>query len=128
MLKKMIRTVLYVNDQDKTLEFYTKTLGLSLQSDMVYYGIRWITVSPVEQPDFGIVILKADSAEAKALVGKQSPDAPLLVFTTNDVTAEYESLSDKGVKFIEQPLDKPWGREARFLDPSENVINLFEQK
>jgi len=59
---------------------------------------------------------------------KAKPDICLLV---DDVDKAYRNLKDKGVKFLTEPKDQPWGgRDATFVDPDENifVIESFECK
>ena len=46
---KIILTSIFVNDQERALEFYTKTLGFVKKSDVSAEGYRWLTVvAPVD--------------------------------------------------------------------------------
>jgi lactoylglutathione lyase len=46
---------------------------------------------------------------------KAQPEICLLV---DDVDKAYQDLKDKGVKFVTEPKDQPWGsRTATFIDP-----------
>lgn len=46
-----------------------------------------------------------------------------LVFTVEDVEAEYEKLLLMGVEIIEKPTRRPWGTiNMSFYDPDRNVI------
>lgn len=47
---KIVVTSLFVQDQDKALEFYTQTLGVVKKHDVPAGKFRWIAlVSPEEQ-------------------------------------------------------------------------------
>ena len=40
---------------------------------------------------------------------------------------EYQRLVSKGVKFIAEPHDEPWGgRQASFHDPDGNLLEITE--
>ncbi len=59
---------------------------------------------------------------------KAKPDICLLV---DDVDKTYRNLKDKGVKFVTEPKDQPWGgRDATLVDPDGNifVIESFKCK
>lgn len=48
-----------------------------------------------------------------------------IVFTVDDVDAEYDMLIQKDVKIIEEPTTRPWGaRNMSFYDPDNNIIYL----
>ncbi|MCA9877499.1 MAG: VOC family protein, partial [Thermomicrobiales bacterium] len=41
----------YVNDQEKALDFYTRVLGFLKGDDFSNEGYRWLTVKSPEDPD-----------------------------------------------------------------------------
>jgi len=43
----------------------------------------------------------------------------------DNIEKAYQSLKEKGVKFVTQPMDQPWGaRTATFVDPDGNMFTL----
>jgi uncharacterized glyoxalase superfamily protein PhnB len=45
-----------------------------------------------------------------------------------NVDEEYKKLTGKGVKFVNPPQDKPWGRRtAYFADPEGNLWELWHE-
>ena len=48
-------------------------------------------------------------------------------FEVDSVDETYQTLSEKGIKFINEPMDMPdWGaRVVHLYDPEENLIELF---
>lgn len=125
MIKNVPLTGVFVKDQEAALDFYTNKLGLELIQDEAYGSdARWITVSPAEAR-IKIVLKKAERDYEKALVGR-SDGAPVLVLSTDDISATYELLRERGVRFLEEPNHAPWGISARLLDQDDNCL-LLEQ-
>jgi uncharacterized glyoxalase superfamily protein PhnB len=127
---------LWVHDQDEALAFYTEKLGMEVRSDVTVAEMgdfRWLAVGPAGQPDVAIVlmaipgppVMDSDTAEqVKALMGKGF--AGTIFLTTEDCQASYEELKDRGVEFVEQPEERPYGIDSSFRDPSGNSIRLTE--
>ena len=136
MLNALSHTQIWVNDQDEALEFYTKKLGMEVRSDVTVPELgnfRWLTISPVGQPDISIVlmaipgppVMDPDTAEqVKALMAKGF--AGTVFFTTDDVYADYEQLKQRGVEFSEAPEERPYGIDSGFHDPSGNSFRLTQ--
>lgn len=59
---------------------------------------------------------------------RDSMDTHCLVFRVDSVDAYYRTLSEKGVRFINEPHDrKDWGiRVAHFRDPDGHLIEINE--
>jgi predicted enzyme related to lactoylglutathione lyase len=62
--------------------------------------------------------------EVRSLMGKGF--AGTVFLTTEDCRAEYEQLKGRGVEFVEEPQEQPYGIDAAFRDPSGNNIRLTE--
>ena len=91
MIKDVLLTRVFVNDQQAALEYYTETLGLEKIQDEPYgEGARWITVSPVGAK-IRILLEKAEQDHEKALIGR-SDEGPVMVLRTDDVCEAYEEL------------------------------------
>jgi predicted enzyme related to lactoylglutathione lyase len=126
---------LWVHDQDEALAFYTDKLGMEVRADVTLaeMGFRWLAVGPPGQPDVAIVlmaiprppVMDSDTAEqVRALVGKGF--AGTIFLATEDCQAAYEELKDRGVEFVEEPEERPYGIDSSFRDPSGNHIRLTE--
>ena len=63
-----------------------------------------------------------DAETVKALVAKGSLGAG--VFETADCQKTFEELSAKGVTFLQEPAERPYGIEALFRDDSGNWFSL----
>ncbi|MDQ3850230.1 MAG: VOC family protein [Actinomycetota bacterium] len=127
---------LWVHDQDEALAFYTDRLGMEVHADVTLAEMgdfRWLTVGPVGQPDVAIVlmaipgppVMDADTAEqVRSLMAKGF--AGTIFLTTDDCHAAYQELSGRGVEFVEQPEERPYGIDSSFRDPSGNHIRLTQ--
>ena len=135
---KIASAQLWVHDQDAALDFYTNKVGMSVQSDVTLPEMgdfRWLAVSPAGQPDVSIVLMaipgppvfEPETAEqVRELVGKGAASG--LFLTTDDCRASYEELKGRGVEFIDEPEDRPYGIDAGFRDPSGNSFRLTQVK
>lgn len=126
MITKISHIVLYVTDIDEALNFYRNVLGFKIHTDEMFEGVRWLSVQASEQKELELIVMKARSAESRALVGKQSPDVPLFVMNTPDCNSEFERLKSQGVTFLAEPTKRPWGLAATFKDLYGNVIHLVQ--
>lgn len=126
MINKITHVTLYVNDQDEALKFYTDKLGMKVHTDAPMDNMRWLTLSPARQADFELVLMQAAMPEAQALVGKQSPQAPLLCIQSDDCARDIEELSSKGVKIVQECKQEQWGTSAMFLDLYGNMIYMVQ--
>jgi uncharacterized glyoxalase superfamily protein PhnB len=127
---------LWVHDQDEALAFYTQKLGMEVRSDVTLPEMgdfRWLTVAPPGQDDVAIVLMAIpgppvmDEATAQQVRDLMSKGFSGTVFlTTEDVQADYEELSARGVEFTEKPEQRPYGIDSGFRDPSGNSLRLTQ--
>ena len=127
---------LWVHDQDAALAFYTQKLGFEVRSDVTLPEMgdfRWLVVAPPGQEDIGIVLMaipgqpvmsEETAEEVRSLMAKGF--AGTIFLTTDDVQADYEQLSTRGVEFTEKPERRPYGIDCGFRDPSGNHFRLTQ--
>ncbi len=132
MITNILSTTVFVNDQDRALDFYVGKLGFEKQTDQPMGGPgapRWIAVAP-KGAQTALVLYKptpempgASSYElATALIGTFAP----FIFRVDDMATIYDELSAKGVEFGDRPAQQPWGWWATIRDPDGNVIGLHD--
>jgi len=64
---KIKLTSVFVNDQNKALDFYTKTLGFVKKTDISAGKYRWLTVVSPEEPNGSQLVLEPnDNPVAKS--------------------------------------------------------------
>ena len=134
MISRLNHVNVFVLDQDRAKAFYTETLGLEVRNDAVLDGFRWLTVGVPDQPDVNILLAHPappmfspeDAATVRDLVAKGALGGG--VFETDDCQRTYEELSAKGVTFLQEPAERPYGTEALFRDDSGNWFSLTQSK
>jgi uncharacterized glyoxalase superfamily protein PhnB len=131
---KITTAQLWVHDQDEALAFYTQKLGWEVRSDVTLPemgNFRWLAVGPAGQPDVAITLMaipgppvmdEATAGQVRDLMAKGF--AGTVFLTTEDVMADYEELSARGVEFTEKPEQRPYGIDTGFRDPSGNNLRL----
>jgi len=88
-----------VKDQDEALQWFTEKLGFVKRVDRPGPGIRFLTVSPRNQPDLQVILASWFSGQ----IGVN----PTAMLHTDDCRATYEDLKARGVIFAEAPEHKP---------------------
>jgi catechol 2,3-dioxygenase-like lactoylglutathione lyase family enzyme len=119
-------TSIFVDDQQKALEFYTTKLGFQLKNDVPLGADRWLTVVSPEAPD-GVELLLEPSGHPAVKPFKEALVAdgiPFNSFGVEDVYAEYERLTALGVEFIQKPADMGPVITAVLDDTCGNLIQI----
>ncbi len=100
-------TSVFVDDQQKALEFYTGKLGFVVKNDLPYGEDRWLTLTAADDPN-GVELLLEPSKHPAAQPFQSSLKAdgiPFASFAVDDCRAEYERLLGLGVRFTQEPAD-----------------------
>jgi len=119
----------FVNDQQKALEFYTEVLGFVKQHDVPLGEDRWLTVVSAQDPDGTALLLEPSGHPAvkpfrEALV---ADSIPYTSFAVDDVAAEYQRLRGLGVRFTQEPTAMGPVTTAVLDDTCGNLIQLAQQ-
>jgi predicted enzyme related to lactoylglutathione lyase len=121
-------TTLYVDDQEKALQFYTDNLGFQKKADVSHGNYRWLTVASPEDPE-GVELLLASNANPAGKAYQEalhSQGQPAAQFLVSDVKAEHDRLAAKGVKFT-MPVKSTTGSVIAALDDTcGNLIQLTQ--
>ncbi|WP_409271681.1 VOC family protein [Neobacillus sp. SCS-31] len=126
---KIIVTSIFVQDQDKALEFYTEKLGFIKKTDVPAGKYRWITlVSPDDQDGTELLLEPNDHPAAKEFQKKIFADGiPATMFGVADVRKEYARLTEKGVKFTMEPTEMGPVTIAVLDDTCGNLIQIAQK-
>ncbi len=125
---KIGHITLLVRDIDEALNFYVEKLGFVKREDtIIWIGIRWVTVSPKDQPDIALTLILADTEEKQLAVGKQAGDHIFMILQTDDFNRDFNALKAKGVHFFTGPEEQTWGIEGVFEDLYGNLIDLVQR-
>ncbi len=126
---KIYVTSVFVDDQNKALDFYTTRLGFIKKNDIPVDGEnRWLTVVSPDAPN-GVELLLEPSGHPATTPFKQALVAdgiPLTSFQVDDINAEYERLTGLGVTFTLPPTDAGPVKMAVLDDTCGNLIQIVE--
>jgi catechol 2,3-dioxygenase-like lactoylglutathione lyase family enzyme len=137
MLKQLNNVLVWVQDQDEALAFYTEKLGLELREDVTVPemdNFRWLSVGLPGQSDVAVVLMAVPGppvfdeetrGQIHALLAKGASGG--LFFGTDDCRATFEELSKRGVEFTQEPTEQPYGVDAGFRDPSGNQMRMVQR-
>ncbi len=134
MITNISLVTVYCLDQDKARDFYVDILGFEPHTDVTMgEGFRWLTVCHPSQPELQVTLMPPGpplDADAAAFIRRQLEKGQMggLGLRVDDCRKTYDELSAKGVTFLQEPSDRPYGVEAVIRDISGNWLVLVEPK
>jgi len=102
---KLQTVSIFVDDQQRAVEFYTERLGFAVTADIPMGEHRWLTVVDPERPDATQISLepKGHPATAPFTDALAADGIPFCVLGVDDVQAEYDRLTALGETFTQPP-------------------------
>jgi catechol 2,3-dioxygenase-like lactoylglutathione lyase family enzyme len=127
MARSIESITLVVHDYDEAIAFFTDTLRFTLIEDkLLGEGKRWVRVTPPGSTGASLLLAKAATPEQQAHVGNQTGGRVFFFLETSDFWDEYNAMQSRGVRFIEQPRQEPYGWVVVFLDLYGNKWDLVQ--
>jgi catechol 2,3-dioxygenase-like lactoylglutathione lyase family enzyme len=120
-------TSIFVDDQRAALAFYTDVLGFTKRHDIPLGEAAWLTVVSPEAPDGPELLLEPAGGHpaVKPYRDALAEDGiPLVQFAVDDVAAEHERLTARGVVFTQPPTDAGPVVMAVFDDTCGNLVQI----
>ncbi|USK71269.1 VOC family protein [Peribacillus asahii] len=126
---RIIVTSIFVQDQDKALEFYSEKLGFVKKEDVPVGEFRWITLVSPDDRDGTELLLEPNAHPAAKEYQKKIFDEgiPATMFGVADIRKEYERLIEKGVTFTMEPTKMGEVTIAVFDDTCGNLIQIVQK-
>ncbi|GAB6255209.1 VOC family protein [Peribacillus sp. N1] len=126
MINKVGQIMLYVNDQDESLKFWTENFGFSVISEEDNgQGLRWIEIAPTKVAETSIIL------HNKEFISKMQPElnlnTPSLMFYSDNLDELYKDFSEKNIK-VGELVTMPSGRVFNFADNEDNYFAVMEKK
>lgn len=134
MITNISLVTVYCLDQDQARDFYTGVLGFQARTDIAMgEGFRWVTVVHPSQPELEVTLMTPGpplSPEAAAFVRGQLEKGEMggLGLRVDNCQETFRELTAKGVTFLQEPSDRPYGVEAIMRDNSGNWLVLVEPR
>ena len=116
MVMKFTMVTIVVDDYDRAIEYYTKSLGFTLTQDSVLSPEkRWVTIAPGDA-GASILLAKAATEEQKAHIGNQTGGRVGFFLNTDNFDADYARMQLAGVDFVDEPRIEEYGKVIVFVD------------
>ncbi len=120
----------YVTDQDRALDFYTRVLGFVRKTEIPMGDFRWLTVvSPDDAGEVELVLEPANHPAVQAFQSTLRKDGiPFTSFLATDVVAEHARLVALGVTFVHPPTVVEGVAFAVLDDTCGNLIQIADAR
>jgi catechol 2,3-dioxygenase-like lactoylglutathione lyase family enzyme len=105
-----------VSDRTRSVEWYTKALGL----DLVESSGHWVSVGTRGTNGVLHLCQYSDLPDLELEPGETGIDLCL----AGDFRAQCARMRKRGVRFVRAPTKRPWGWYAKVEDPDGNLIRL----
>ncbi|MGC4038067.1 MAG: VOC family protein [Chitinophagaceae bacterium] len=129
MKQNIAQLVLVVEDYDQAIEFYISKLNFTLIEDTILSPVkRWVRVAPPGTDGCCLLLAKAANEEQKSRIGNQTGGRVFLFLHTDNLQRDYANMRMKGVEFVRDPSNEPYGTVAVFKDLYGNLWDLIQPK
>jgi len=112
-----------VDDVQESIDFYTKHLGFELLSSAPP------AFADVKRGNLRLLLAGPKSSAGRPMADGEKPGPGgwnRVHFIVDDVEAEVSRLRDAGARFRNDIIEGPGGKQILLLDPSGNVVELFQ--
>lgn len=118
MIRSIATAAVYVGDQRKAVEFWTKQVGFEVHREKpMGPQASWIEVGPSGAESCLVIY-------PRSMMEDWAQRKPSIVFACDDIQETYEEMRGRGVDFTQPPKEMPWGPFAIFVDPDGNWFGL----
>lgn len=121
---------LVVRDYDEAIAFFVGILGFTLVEDtpIPEQGKRWVVVAPPGARETRLLLARAVGEEQVAHIGNQTGGRVFLFLYTNDFWRDFHTYTARGVRFVREPKEEPYGTVAVFEDLYGNWWDLLQPR
>ena len=133
MITNISLVTVYCLDQTKARDFYVDVLGFEPGTDVVMADFRWVTVKHPSQPELEVTLMLPGPPlddEMAAVIRRKLEEGQMggLGLQVDDCRKTFEDLSARGITFLQEPSDRPYGVEAVMRDNTGNWLVLVEPR
>ncbi|MEM6806515.1 MAG: VOC family protein [Bacteroidota bacterium] len=128
MKKSIINLSLVVKDYDEAIAWFQENLDFVVVEDFAQpeQNKRWVRIAPPNTEGPALVLGRAKNEQELAAVGNQTGGRVFLFLHTDDFWRDYESMRAKGIRFIREAKEEPYGTVAVFADLYGNLWDLIQ--
>lgn len=125
MITKIGQIMLYVNNQDETVKFWTEKVGFKVISEEDNgQGMKWIEIAPTEESETTIIL------HNKEFIAKMQPElnlqTPSLLLFSDNLDELYKGFTEKQIT-VGDLVNMPSGRVFNFADNEGNYFAVMEK-
>ncbi|HTR12444.1 MAG TPA: VOC family protein [Roseiarcus sp.] len=118
MIESLAAVTVLAPTYAEALAFFRDVLDFNVSEDRdLGLGKRWVVVEAPGGGGARIVLAVPGDDRQRARIGDQTGGRVGFFLFTNDFQADYEKLTARGVRFLEEPRPEPYGRVVVFADP-----------
>ncbi|WP_313892433.1 VOC family protein [Psychrobacillus sp.] len=126
MINKLGQIMLYVNNQDESVKFWTEKAGFCVLSEEDNgQGFKWFEIAPTKEAATSIVL------HNKELIAQMQPElnlsTPSLMFFSDNLDKLYADFKEQDVT-VGELVTMPSGRVFNFADNEGNYFAIMEKK
>jgi catechol 2,3-dioxygenase-like lactoylglutathione lyase family enzyme len=128
MRQSILHVALVVRDYDEAIQFYCEKLHFTLVEDTYQpeQDKRWVVVAPPGSSGATLLLARAATPAQAAFIGMQSGGRVFLFLSTDDFWRDYNEMLSKGIRFVREPKEAPYGTVAVFEDLYGNLWDLIQ--
>ncbi len=121
---------LVVREYDEAIAFYVGTLGFALLEDTYVpeQDKRWVVVAPPGATESRLLLARASNVAQAERIGNQTGGRVFLFLYTDNFARDHAAYKAKGIEFVREPKNEPYGTVAVFKDLYGNLWDLVELK
>src|SRR6476619_1784495 len=122
-LEAMVHVRYMVDNVEESIAFYTKFLDFEVISSAAP------AFADVRRGNLRLLLAGPTSSAGRPMSDGEKPGPGgwnRIHFHVDDITAEVERLRDAGAEFRNDIVEGPGGKQILLLDPSGNMVELFQ--
>lgn len=120
---QMVNVRYMVDDVEESIDFYTKHLGFEVRTNFAP------AFADVTRRNLRLLLSGPTSSAGRAMPDGAKPGPGgwnRIHFIVDDLAAEVDRLREAGLDFRNDTVTGPGGSQILLLDPSGNIIELFQ--
>ncbi|WP_010176104.1 VOC family protein [Bacillus coahuilensis] len=124
MIHQLGQIMVYVNNQDRALSFWTEILEFVIVEEINLEGMRWIEVAPSLDSETSIIL--HDKEKISSMQPELNVGTPSLMFFTNDLDELYSKLKNMQIT-VGDIVTVPSGKVFNFADYEDNYFAVMQK-
>lgn len=124
MIKKLMNVMLYVEDIDQAVDFWTNRLGFTVKNELdLMENFKGFEIAPEVASETTLVLFPLEFIEKYS--PEVSRETPSLMFEVENIEETYEKFKDKGVH-VGELVEIPDMKTFNFNDGQDNYFAVSE--